>query len=361
MLRKFVNYSSASRAQIHHISRSYARSRFPEGDSVGFGRAGRARRLPTQPLHQHAKSSRREQSPSADESSLWSESRRTPSSDPEEGLHRLLGEDILVVTRQIEMLSIFAGFEQANRYAIANMNGETLGYIAEESRSILSTVSRQMFRTHRPFRAVIMDQGGTPVLWLRRPFSWINSRMYVQRLHNYHDYTRDGEPVLDTFAEVQQVWHPWRRCYDLFLKDTPRRMLTLANEPQPEPGADVIGDEFVQFAKIDQGFLAWDFFLRDVADDQFALVSKKFRGFGREVFTDTSQYFVHFRLPGDYAITPDGQFRLTNAAKARPLSLEQRAVSFLVNIDFDYFSRHSGGCVMYGFPFFLSTLIRWPS
>jgi hypothetical protein len=81
-----------------------------------------------------------------------------------------------------------------------------------------------------------MDREGTPVLWvlnefarsplyqlisvfqIRRPFAWINSRMYVQRLKDWHDYTPTGEPVLDTFAEAQQRWHLWRRRYDLFLR-----------------------------------------------------------------------------------------------------------------------------------------------
>lgn len=43
--------------------------------------------------------------------------------------------------------------------------GEHLGYIAEEPRGFLGTISRQAFATHRPFRAVIMDKEGTPVLW----------------------------------------------------------------------------------------------------------------------------------------------------------------------------------------------------
>lgn len=28
----------------------------------------------------------------------------------------------------------------------------------------------------------------------------------------------EGELVLNSFAEVQQEWHPWRRRYDLFLR-----------------------------------------------------------------------------------------------------------------------------------------------
>jgi len=56
------------------------------------------------------------------------------------------------------------------------------------------------------------------VLQLRRPFAWINSRMYVQRLKECSEYTPESDPILDTFGEVQQVWHPWRRRYDLFLR-----------------------------------------------------------------------------------------------------------------------------------------------
>ena len=42
--------------------------------------------------------------------------------------------------------------------------------------------------------------------------------MYVQRLQAGTEYAPGGEPILDTFAEVQQVWHPWRRRYDLFIR-----------------------------------------------------------------------------------------------------------------------------------------------
>lgn len=50
------------------------------------------------------------------------------------------------------MLNVFMGFEQANRYAIMNVKGEHVGYLAEEDQGILSTVSRQVLRTHRPFK-----------------------------------------------------------------------------------------------------------------------------------------------------------------------------------------------------------------
>ena len=48
----------------------------------------------------------------------------------------------------------------------ANANDETLGYIAEEPRGFFSMFARQAFRTHRPFRAVVLDAYGSPILWV---------------------------------------------------------------------------------------------------------------------------------------------------------------------------------------------------
>ena len=104
--------------------------------------------------------------------------------------------------------------------------------------------------------------------------------MFVQRLKNLSDRTpSEDEPVLDTFAEVQQRWHLWRRRYDLFIRHGPKRILSLVSDPQPEPEPE----SYHQYAKIDERFLAWDFMLRDAHGKEMASVSRAFRGFGREV------------------------------------------------------------------------------
>lgn len=65
--------------------------------------------------------------------------------------------------------------------------------LAEEDRTLLSTMTRQFLHTHRPFKATIMNPAGEPILWvskllisvagadrqIRRPFAFINSRIYV--------------------------------------------------------------------------------------------------------------------------------------------------------------------------------------
>ncbi|RDX56601.1 Scramblase-domain-containing protein [Lentinus brumalis] len=330
-------------------ARTYAFSRFDK-PRPGVGRE----RPRVNPLHRRSTDAESpkfayEERPSVEESPLWEQSARLPASNPEEGLKRLLMQnDNLIVTRQIEMLNIFIGLEQTNRYAITNEAGDTLGYIAEEPRGFLAAFSRQIFRTHRPFRAIVMDTDGSPILWLRRPFAFINSRMYVQRLKDFDEYTPEGEPVLDTFAEVQQRWHLWRRRYDLFIRQTSHRILSTVDEPQPEPEPDI----FHQFARIDDGFLAWHFTLRDARGEAIANVNRTFRGFGRELFTDTGRYFINFT-----GTEPNETDELAQKPRLlRTLNLEERALvlATAVNIDFDYFSRHSEGGG--GGLFFLSTV-----
>ncbi len=51
---------------------------------------------------------------------------------------------------------------------VGNEEGEPLGFIAEEDRGFLGTVTRQAFSTHRPFKAVILDTSGSPILWVSR-------------------------------------------------------------------------------------------------------------------------------------------------------------------------------------------------
>ncbi|KAI0050899.1 Scramblase-domain-containing protein [Auriscalpium vulgare] len=354
MLRKLA---TPLRVPLRHAiapnsARLYAISRFPPKSGPGASRSRRSSpREPPQP-HAAAKaqdSYQLEDKPSLEESPLWDESQRLPVSNPEEGLKNLLlPNDTLLVTRQLEMLNIFIGFEQTNKYVISNENGDTMGFIAEEPRGFLQAFGRQIFRTHRPFRAIVMDSHGTPILWIRRPFDWINSRMYVQRIKDLHEYTPEGEPVLDTFAEVQQRWHLWRRRYDLFLRETSRRILSTLDEPQPEPDTE----HFSQFARTDEGLWAWHFTMRGRSGEEIASVNRAFRGFGREIFTDTGKFFWP-KLPEATPPNPDDATP-SKPTVIRNLTLEERALvlAMAVNIDFDYFSRHSEGGHGIGLPFF---------
>lgn len=101
--------------------------------------------------------------------------------------------------------------------------------MAEEDRGFLSTLQRQLFRTHRPFRSTILDTDGNVVLRVNRPFAFINSRTLVQTVFDSDEGVagmgeeaekekrREGDDEeRATVGEVQQVWHLWRRRYNVF-------------------------------------------------------------------------------------------------------------------------------------------------
>ncbi|KAL4065461.1 Scramblase-domain-containing protein [Scleroderma citrinum] len=322
----------------HQPQRRYAHSRFPD-KRTGFGRVSAAsRRFQKEPGSSKYNDSFKGPTSANSESEPWSSVIPPQSSDdPEVALTQLLANDVLVVTRQLEMLNIFVGFEQSNRYVISNVAGEALGYIVEEPRGLLSMFSRQFFRTHRPFRALVMDLDGSPILWVRGHYGRGKdpSPICVDKFpHDSQSPMLHVEQSLDTFAEVQQEWHPWRRKYNMFLKAAPIRVLTPTSESELQPKG-ALEPHFKQFARIDEGLWAWHFVVRDADGDGMATISRAFRGFGREIFTDTGQYVVTFGGEDEPVLPTPGQpLRAPHEDKVKDLTLD---------IDYDYFSRHSDG------------------
>lgn len=89
-----------------------------------------------------------------------------------DSLRTLLSVPALVVARQLEMMSILIGYEQANRYQLLSPEGEVLGYLLEEELGIGSAIKRQVLRTHRPFKATVLDKEGRVLLIVSRGLSF---------------------------------------------------------------------------------------------------------------------------------------------------------------------------------------------
>ncbi|KAI5203395.1 Scramblase-domain-containing protein [Aureobasidium subglaciale] len=281
----------------------------------------------------------------------------------------LLNNSSLVIQRQIEMMNVFLGFEQANRYVIMNGRGETIGYMAEQDHGMGSMLGRQMFKTHRSFTCHIFDKNEREILRIHRPFSWISSRIRIYDPTAPGDYTQtdtlQGTSVqsainqasvaqvsplplqeMRIIGEARQQWAPLRRKYNLFnyrsiapasdsapaitSGDIPNTSTT-ALAVSEQTSEQAIEARMQQFAYVNEPFLSWDFSLKDADDRKIGSVNRNFVGFAREIFTDT----------GVYAL------RMDSADEAEPtaMTLDQRAVMLAtaVCIDFDYFSRHSGG------------------
>lgn len=106
-----------------------------------------------------------------------------------------------------------------------NPAGEILGHIMEEEVGTKGMIVRQLLKNRRPFKATILSVNGDVLLSIRRPFSLINSRIYV---------SVDGVDI----GEVQQSFHVYKRRYQFYLSRE---------------------GEMSQFGDTDEGFLAWDF------------------------------------------------------------------------------------------------------
>jgi hypothetical protein len=166
-------------------------------------------------------------------------------------------------------------------------------------------------------------------------------------------------------GEAHSEWAPLRRKYHLFLSHTPPSEagpteplpphISLSQRTKQEPS-------FVQFASINEPFLAWDFSLLSANNTRIGSVNRHFRGFGRELFTDTGSYALRMDAAAieDAAaeektantVARAAQMGIGHRAYAEAvgggretgMTLDQRAVMLAtaVTVDFDYFSRHSG-------------------
>ncbi|KAJ2502214.1 hypothetical protein GGH96_001286 [Coemansia sp. RSA 1972] len=234
----------------------------------------------------------------------------------------ILDHSSLRVTRQLEMLNVLMGFEQANKYALMDPHGNTVGFMAEEQ-TFSSMFGRQLFGTHRSFNISVLDLNGTVCLRIQRPFSLINSHVSV--------LDHSGQRV----GESHQEWHAWRRRYNLF---------------EANQGG------MSQFARIDGPLWAWEFPMADEQGKFMGGVYRDFAGIGAELFTDYGLYAVCFDK-----LALNQRFAATNSLSSVPVAehamdLDRRAVALgaAVSIDFDYFSRHSrvgfGGIPWFTFP-----------
>lgn len=156
-------------------------------------------------------------------------------------------------------------------------------------------------------------------------------------------------------GETQQQWAPLRRKYNLFTyhhSPNPATDMSTQKMPLSQSGlsnaqqmqlTQTHGNrdegEFNQFAFVDEPFLSWDFGLRSSDNRLIGSVNRDFAGFARELFTDTGVYALRMDSAA-FSPVEAGPAAQTSTA----MSLDQRAVMLAtaVNVDFDYFSRHSG-------------------
>ncbi|KAJ6070323.1 hypothetical protein N7467_011642 [Penicillium canescens] len=293
----------------------------------------------------------------------------------------ILANSGVVVQRQLEMMNVMIGFEQANKYVIMDALGNHIGYMAEQEKGMANAMARQWFRTHRSFVTHVFDRQENEVLRFNRPFSYINSKIRVYDPLDKTPKTPSSSTSLQgvtpasltqpgitsnarispldlnemrVIGEAQQQWAPLRRKYNLFTyHQSPNPATDMGMQTFPLSGSqlsqgqqmqlaqtsDQGQGEFNQFAYVDEPFLSWDFSLKSADNKLIGSVNRDFAGFAREFFTDTGVYAMRMDSAGLGAQVPAG-----HRDKVPGMTLDQRAVMLAtaVSIDFDYFSRHSG-------------------
>lgn len=166
---------------------------------------------------------------------------------------------------------------------------------------------------------------------------------------------------------AEQEWAPLRRKYNLFLarnleqtkSDSQVAQITSGDLPlSNSKGLQVVeGDSrevgFMQFARVDEPFLSWDFNLLSEDKRLIGSVNRNFVGFARELFTDTGVYALRMDAAGlasepGHVISKTGELSRDSQEFNPGMTLDQRAVMLAtaVSIDFDYFSRHSNSSGM---------------
>ncbi|MCJ1473581.1 hypothetical protein MMC13_002232 [Lambiella insularis] len=305
---------------------------------------------------------------------------------------KILANSAIVVQRQIEMMNIMLGFEQANRYVIMDPQGNHLGYMAEQEFGMGNMMARQWFRTHRSFTTHVFN---TEMKEFHRPFSWINSQIRVydplevgkSSLSPSTALQRTSAGALSTsisdlpsqhsnlslsemriIGEAQAQWAPLRRKYNLFLHqelesqaspnsalELPAGELPLSSSKQLQTSSKTSltsGPQgtYSQFAYVDEAFLSWDFSLMSSSNQLIGSVNRNFAGLGRELFTDTGVYALRMDSAGladepRHYISKTGEKSNSYGDSAGGMTLDQRAVMLAtaVSVDFDYFSRQRHG------------------
>jgi uncharacterized protein YxjI len=95
-------------------------------------------------------------------------------------LPAVVSAESLVVRQQTEAVEVFTDFETRNRYEIQLADGRTMLHAAESGEGALAFLGRNFLGNRRPFEISIRGGGGNSVLELRRPWTWVFSRLEVR-------------------------------------------------------------------------------------------------------------------------------------------------------------------------------------
>lgn len=191
----------------------------------------------------------------------------------------------MVVVRQIvEGVELVSDFEGRNKYKFSTPKGMPLAHAEEENTGFAGAVFRNLLKMGRPFNMGISVLNTPEIIWLKRRFEFILSRIEV---------SDEDKPI----GTVEQRFSILKRKYDLNSHLTPRKLKITGSLFKP-----------------------WTF---DITADgrPVASIKKKWSGLLKEAFTRADTFEISF-----------DDSRLTN--------VERKLIfAAAIAIDIDYFAQ----------------------
>ncbi len=170
-------------------------------------------------------------------------------------MDKLRNIDAVLVSQSREPFEVFTGFEQKNKYKIFDQKGNDLYFAAEFGGSF---IGRIFLKAMRPFKLKVVDEAGTDMLSINRPFKFM--------FHECEVYDAN-EKLL---GRVKWNFHLVKRKYTVL---------------------GPLGEE--KFSLLGPFFRPWTFRIIENGQET-GMISKKWSGMLTEFFTDADNFGIKF-------------------------------------------------------------------
>ena len=177
-----------------------------------------------------------------------------------ESMTSIISQKESVFIKQIkEWGEILIGVESKNKYEIYDAQKTLLGYAAETGSGLWSFILRNILRAHRPLEIKIWDTHNVMLYRIKRPFFWFFSDLSV--------FDGDGQLIGVAHRKFSLI----NKKYDI--TDSTGKLLVIIKSP---------------FWRL------WSFPLLNLKGESIGVITKRWSGILKEVFTDTDNFKIDF-------------------------------------------------------------------
>ncbi len=174
-------------------------------------------------------------------------------------LHSLASQSKIRIIQRKEFFEL-AGFETRNKYEICSVDGENLGFVAEQGKGFMQSVGRQFLGHWRTFELNIYNQDKQQIATAKHPFKFYFSELHIRNA--------SGESL----GELKKKFSLLYKKFDMVLAS---------------------GEKY----EVSSPF--WKIWTFPVIQNgkEIAVIRKKWSGGLKEIFTDADNFEVEFISP----------------------------------------------------------------